>query len=497
MVSRRAQKPVGTSRYKDGVGIPSREGHLAGIHLHSTEKSTVERPTPARTPTEPRTFRIALEVDLHLVDLTPDRRDELINSAPLDATHIHDTVYLDESALGNAVVSFESEHTDWTKAGLQALDVARAVGNTWPVAGVEVCRSDLWLYEPFFDHEPDGLGHLPEWSSNADPHRCSTVIIEVEPENATTRYLRDDQLTQVLNDRRNVRLSRSSNGRPQLILETKGSPTTAGLSIAKPSITLDRQRTITRVRSVRADIYRSEVALYDVDVPEVEQPRFPEWRYVTDDGDRTVVVTDLRVRLEGWSIIHTSVDGITDTSDFGFGAVWRDDDGNLNAVCDGDILDAWEAPIPRGSNLDAFVVDGTRLDVDPWDAMTEWLAESMYDQPLGFLIELGPQAYDESDDGPVVCAQVVFLSGGVLMLRRSREVLERLSFADYSSDGLAIDTWHYDRYFDDCTDGYLFTRDIRLVAQTCTSWFRDKSGFDTADALGCSYRTADELPRTS
>ncbi|WP_037160031.1 hypothetical protein [Rhodococcoides fascians] len=100
-----------------------------------------------------------------------------------------------------------------------------------------------------------------------------------------TRYLVDDQLTQVLHDRRNVRLSRSSNGRPQLILETKGSPTTAGLSIAKPSITLDRQQTITRVRSVRADIYRSEVALRDVDVPEVEQPRLPEWRYVTDDGD--------------------------------------------------------------------------------------------------------------------------------------------------------------------------------------------------------------------
>lgn len=465
---------------------------ISALTFSSTEMSTMESPDPARRPTELLAFTIIVEVDLPLTQLTPDRREDLSNSVRRDNAHV------DESPLGNALVYFDSEHTDWVKAGLLALDVAKTVNKAWPVAGVEVCRSDLWLDEPFFDHELDGLGDLPEWSAQADPRRCSTVIVEVEPESETTRHLRDDRLTNVLNDPRNVRLSRSAAGRPQVILETRESPVTAGLSIAKPSITLDRDRTITRVRSVRADIYRAEVALYD-DVIEIDaaQPRLPEWRYVTDNGDRTVVVTDLRVRLEGWSIIHTSVDGITDTSDFGFGAVWRDDDGNLNSVCDGDILDAWEAPIPQGSNLDAFVVDGTRLDVDPWDAMTEWLAESMYNQPLGFLIELGPQDDDESDDTPVVCAQVVFLSDGVLMLRLSKQVLERLSFADYSSDGLALDTWHYDGYFDDCTDGYLFTRDIRLVAQTCTSWFRDKAGFGTADALGCSYRTADELPRSS
>ncbi|OZC84431.1 hypothetical protein CH282_14925 [Rhodococcus sp. 06-418-1B] len=142
------------------------------------------------------------------------------------------------------------------------------------------------------------------------------MIVEVEPERATTRYLRDDRLTQVLNNPRNVRLSRSAAGRPQVILEQRVSPLIAALSIAKPSITLDQARTITRVRSVRADIYRAEVALHD-DVIDVDPapPRIPEWRYVTDDGDRTVVVTDLRVRLEGWSIMHTSVDGITDTSD--------------------------------------------------------------------------------------------------------------------------------------------------------------------------------------
>lgn len=237
--------------------------------------STVERHTPVRTPTEPRAFTIAIEVDLRLVDLTSHRRDDLINSVSRDAAHTHDTVHVNGSALGNAIVSFESKHTDWTKAGLQALAVARAVGNTWQVAGVEVCRSDLWLDEPFFDHEPDGLGELPKWSSEADPRRCSTVVVEVEPMNAATRYLVDDQLTQVLHDRRNVRSSRSSNGRPQIILETTGSPTTAALSVAKPSITLDRQRAITRARSVRADIYRSEVALHEVVVPEVGQPRHP------------------------------------------------------------------------------------------------------------------------------------------------------------------------------------------------------------------------------
>ncbi|WP_020112936.1 hypothetical protein [Rhodococcus sp. 114MFTsu3.1] len=168
------------------------------------------------------------------------------------------------------------------------------------------------MYKLFFDYEPDGLVELPTWSFEADPHLCSTVIVEVELEKATTRSLHDNQLTQVLNERRNVRLSRSSNGRPQLIFETKGSPTTAGFSIANPSITLDRQRTITRARSVRADIYRSEVALHEMVVPKVGQPRLPEWRYMTDEGDRTVVVTDLRVRLEGGeSSTHQSTESPT------------------------------------------------------------------------------------------------------------------------------------------------------------------------------------------
>ncbi|OZC84432.1 hypothetical protein CH282_14930 [Rhodococcus sp. 06-418-1B] len=128
----------------------------------------MELPTPARTPTDPLVFTIVVEVDLRFADLTPHRRDDLISSVRRDTEHIR-TVHLDKSPLGNALVCLDSPHTDWMKAGLLALDVAKTVDRAWPVAGVEVCRSDLWLDEPFFDHELDGLGDLPAWSHDADP----------------------------------------------------------------------------------------------------------------------------------------------------------------------------------------------------------------------------------------------------------------------------------------------------------------------------------------
>ncbi|WP_020112937.1 hypothetical protein [Rhodococcus sp. 114MFTsu3.1] len=74
--------------------------------------SIVEPPTPARTPTEPRAFTIAIEVDVRWVGLASHRRDDLIRSVSDDTAHIHDTAHVAASALGNMVVSFESEHTD-------------------------------------------------------------------------------------------------------------------------------------------------------------------------------------------------------------------------------------------------------------------------------------------------------------------------------------------------------------------------------------------------
>ncbi|WP_188544037.1 hypothetical protein [Rhodococcoides trifolii] len=131
--------------------------------------------------------------------------------------------------------------------------------------------------------------------------------------------------------------------------------------------------------------------------------------------------------------------------------------------------------------------------------MAAWLVESMHGKPVGLVIELGPSDYgpaEEEEGAPVVCAQIQVLDDGVFMVRRSREVLGYLMLADHSADGLELDTWHHDDHFDDCTDGYLFTRDTRLIANTCITWFRDNTGMTTSDDLGCNYRFADELPRS-
>lgn len=79
----------------------------------------------------------------------------------------------------------------------------------------------------------------------------------------------------------------------------------------------------------------------------------------------------------------------------------------------------------------------------------------------------GPNSYvDEGDDDEVVCERVQVLAAGVLMLRRSRSVLRHLLIGDYSVDGLELDRWHFDGRF---TDGYLFCRDTRLVADACVT----------------------------
>ncbi len=132
-----------------------------------------------------------------------------------------------------------------------------------------------------------------------------------------------------------------------------------------------------------------------------------------------------------------------------------------------------------------------------WAGMVDWLIESLTDQPVAFMLEMGPSGFrSQGVDDEVACAQIVVLDDGVLMLRRSRTVLDQLTLADFSVDGLALDRWFFDDHFADCTDGYLFTRDVRLVADACVGWFRDEWGTRSTDDLGCDYRFPDELPRS-
>ncbi len=66
--------------------------------------SSMELPTPPRTPTDPLAFNIVVEVDLRFEDLAPHRRIDLIHTVRRDNAHIH-TTHLDKSPPGNAVLS--------------------------------------------------------------------------------------------------------------------------------------------------------------------------------------------------------------------------------------------------------------------------------------------------------------------------------------------------------------------------------------------------------
>lgn len=439
-------------------------------------------------------FMVVIEVDHPLSDLTPQRRTELRRSVDMESAHV------EESAFGNARVVFHTAHCGWGDAGRLALRIERVVRRLWPTVGIEICRADVWDDEPFFDHEPHGLGDLPEWFLRKDPRSGSTVIVEVEPEGKTPPRLRDSDLVHVIQPARNARLSRSSRGRPQMIVEQHSDPNNAAMYTAKPAITIGMSRSITRIRSVRSDIYRAEVSHRATANSLAAMPQIPDWHYNLDDeGYRYVVVTDLRVRLAGWSVESVDADETVTRSDFTFGAIWADQSGRANSADDGWAKDVWEVPVEPGSLVRAFIVDGRRLEVDQWDSLAAWMIESLFDKPVGFIVEVGPSDYvaDSTDDTPVVCSQVVVLSDGVVMLRRSRTELGHLLLADYSSAGLPLDEWQNDGHFEDCTDGYLFTKDIRLVARSCIAWIRVNAGVNTTGNIGCSYRFADELPRST
>ncbi|MGV8874908.1 MAG: hypothetical protein ACOH2Q_20435 [Rhodococcus sp. (in: high G+C Gram-positive bacteria)] len=433
-------------------------------------------------------FMVAIEIDRPLADLAAERQDELVRSVDKQSAHV------EESAFGNARVVFHTAHCGWGDAGQLALRTERVVRRLWPTVGIEICRADLWADEPFFDHEPQGLGDLPEWCLRSDPRRSSTVIVEVEPEGEVPPRLRDTDLVSVMYTRRDARSSRSAIGRPQMIVEQHFDAASAAMSTAKPAITIGMTRSITRIRSIRSDVYRAEVSHRATTGVLATLPQIPEWHYNLDDeGYRSVVVTDLGVRLEGWSVESVDADETVTRSDFIFGAIWADQSGRANSTDDGWLKDAWEAPVEHGSLVRAFIVDGRRLEVDQWDSLAAWTVESLYDRPVGFIVEVGPSDYiaNSTDDVPVVCSQVVVLSDGVVMLRRSLTELGHLLLTDYSSAGLPLDEWQNDGHFEDCTDGYLFTKDIRLVARSCIAWIRVNAGVNTTGNIGCSYRFAD------
>ncbi|SIS21965.1 hypothetical protein [Williamsia sterculiae] len=131
-----------------------------------------------------------------------------------------------------------------------------------------------------------------------------------------------------------------------------------------------------------------------------------------------------------------------------------------------------------------------------WPGMTDWIVESLSDQPTGFVFELGPRDYGpaEDDEGiEAINAQVQVLRDGVLLLRRSRTVLYRLFLGDYRVADLPLNRWLDGEHFDDCTDGYIFSRDVNLIAEAMTAWFRHCGLVESPQLIGCDYEFPDVL----
>lgn len=444
-------------------------------------------------------FTVSVELSRSLSMLSSKERSRI-----LDVVGQYDA-WLDRSVLGNARVVVDLQHRGWWESGAIAQTIATALELEWTVVGLETCRSDLWLIEPFLDHSRDAGDDLVELDAfvrgrNAEPESFSTVILEVEPQ-STVASRGKCEVEMLLDDTRyyHSRLSQSAADRPQLIAEFRGDATRSSNYIAKAAHGISNRWSITRIRSVRSDVYLAEVSdgLFAVDSSSAGQARVPEWSYVSNDaGKRMVIVTDLALDLSGWSI-ESTYEGDVTHSPFVLDSIWMDATGAANLRMVGTPAAVWMASAESGATLSAFLTGaGGRLSVDHWDDMSKWLIDSLFAKPIGLIIDLGPRDYTtDGDDDAVVCAQIQVLDDGVFMLRRSSTVLRRLSLANFSAAGLRLDKWHHDDHFDDCTDGYLFSRDTWLVAHTCAAWFRDNDGFELGSKIGCSYLFPDELPR--
>lgn len=159
-----------------------------------------------------------------------------------------------------------------------------------------------------------------------------------------------------------------------------------------------------------------------------------------------------------------------------------------------------------------------------WNGMRDWLIESLEDQPVGLEIGLGPKGVsvqfdtaavdleeldeefdDESsnsaDTDPhgfvpteAVCAQIYVLDGGTYLVRRSRRALRSVRFVDYQPTEVPRNVWLHDDPFGDCTDGYLYSDDHRLVSDAAVAWFRDNYDSPALADLACYYEFAEQLP---
>ena len=428
-------------------------------------------------------FTVAVEIDRPFDQIEPDEYLRLLHLVRDDAARI------DPSLLGHARVVLDVPDGGWWVSGQAALRAVDRLAEEWTVLGVETSRSDLWSTHPHLaDSRLPRTRRLP-----ASEGTRYTVIVEVEPFDGEHG---DIDLSRHFPFGERVDAVVADNGLDHIVVSRRDRDVSMACQLTAKSLhSISGQCSITRIRTVETAVWKREQARPRLDRPTA----IPQWQYALRiDGTRCIVVTDTDVDLDSWYANYTDADGVPGVEQFFQGPAWMTDDGTANLRRAGNAIDAWIAPIPHGGLLEN-ITDGLGhvLRVDESDSTAAWLRESLFDQPAGLIIELGPSDYDPDDEGDVFNAQIHVLDDGVCMVRRSRSVLQRLRLADHGVHGLVLDQWHHDDHFDDCTDGYLFTRDTQLIANACVAWFRQNGVTDERSALGCSYEFVDELPRTS
>ncbi|AMY26097.1 hypothetical protein A3Q41_04835 [Rhodococcoides fascians] len=385
----------------------------------------------------------------------------------------------------------EIDHAGWFHAGSLAMRIARVLELRWPVLGVQICRTDVW----------DNADQTVHWVApnfadvlSARTNEDCVVTLEVQ-HNAFAELDFDSSL--VPNETSFP--TASSLGFPQLNFDCSGQTCVgAADALTKAAHIVSEQHSIVRIRASRADFYRISFLCAGA-LPATEPAPMsitPSWHFsLTTYDERCVVISDLQFDFSGWSV-KIAQDDELHIGQVVPDRVWRDGEDDLNLFGQREFLHGWLAMVEPGARLAAFITPtGTRLEVDSWTHMTEWLTESLADKPVALIIDLGPSDYipSEHDSDDVVNAQLQVMADDVFMVRRSRTELGHLRLADYSTSFVELDTWYLAEHFDDCTDGYLFTRDRRLAAETCVTWFRDNQGAHSTGELGCSYWFADEL----
>ena len=122
-----------------------------------------------------------------------------------------------------------------------------------------------------------------------------------------------------------------------------------------------------------------------------------------------------------------------------------------------------------------------------WAGMQRWLTGEIASARPGLIIQMGPLGLDP-DATFVPSAEVHALIGATTLVRLSTTWMHAPVLAGYSVPRLALDRWHHDRRFADCTHGYLMTRSPALAAAVCVNWFAVRCAFAHPDAVGYSTR---------